>query len=85
MPILQEAPQEVEISMVRESQLENVIEMMECWEYTCPCGHTTYFVIGGGADIICHSCWNYGVTYRGKMWITRVEWRKSMWPGRKDE
>jgi len=45
----------------------------EMWEYECACGHTTYFLVGGTQDIICHKCWNYSLTLKGKI---PIDWDK---------
>ena len=60
--------------------MERKPELIKVWEYECQCGHTTYFIYGGGADIICHRCWSFGVTYKGKTEVTEDEWRESMHP-----
>lgn len=57
-------------------------EKIKVWEYKCACGHTTYFIYGGGSDIICHACWGYSLDYKGKTEVTHEEWRKSQFPGR---
>lgn len=59
-------------------------EKVEVWVYECfypKCGHVNYFIVGGAADIICHGCFNYGMHYKGKKFVTIDEWRKSMYPG----
>jgi hypothetical protein len=45
----------------------------EMWRYDCQCGHTTYFPVGGAQDIICHRCWSFSVTYKGK---EPIDWDK---------
>jgi len=57
---------------------------IDCWAWKCfgiNCGHTNYFMVGGASDIICHGCWNYGMDYLGHKWVTKEEWRRSMFPG----
>jgi predicted nucleic acid-binding Zn-ribbon protein len=57
-------------------------EKFEVWEHKCfRCGHTNLFLVGGGADIICHGCWNYGMNYKGRKMATALEIKQSMFPG----
>lgn len=39
----------------------------EMYVYKCICGHTTYFEVGTGQDIICHRCWGYSLEYLGRV------------------
>lgn len=58
---------------------------IECWAHLClNCGHTTYFMVGGGSDIICHRCWGFNLDYLGRKMVTKRVMMGSLHPGNKN-
>ena len=55
-------------------------QLVRVYVHTCKCGHTNYFIIGGGQDIICKKCLNYTLKYEEKKAVTIDEWKKANYP-----